>query len=103
MEVDNSYVNSEGSQSMEDPEEPSTPDDKFYIEGPCLEGDKDEETVKAIRYLLLSLLCPGWDIMPQLSSAPGVCIWPQDCAMSRERPVSSRTATTGLEGMEWHV
>uniref|UniRef100_A0AAZ3RRW2 Serine/threonine-protein kinase n=1 Tax=Oncorhynchus tshawytscha TaxID=74940 RepID=A0AAZ3RRW2_ONCTS len=27
MEVDNSYVNSEGSQSMEDPEEPSTPDD----------------------------------------------------------------------------
>uniref|UniRef100_A0A8C7VG57 Serine/threonine-protein kinase n=1 Tax=Oncorhynchus mykiss TaxID=8022 RepID=A0A8C7VG57_ONCMY len=48
MEVDNSYVNSEGSQSMEDPEEPSTPDDKFYIEGPCLEGDKDEETVKAI-------------------------------------------------------
>ncbi|XP_029533092.1 serine/threonine-protein kinase D3-like [Oncorhynchus nerka] len=48
MEVDNCYVNSEGSQSMEDPEEPSTPDDKFYIEGPCLEGDKDEETVKAI-------------------------------------------------------
>uniref|UniRef100_A0A674ANQ5 Serine/threonine-protein kinase n=1 Tax=Salmo trutta TaxID=8032 RepID=A0A674ANQ5_SALTR len=29
-------------------EEPSTPDDKFYIEGPCLDGDKDEETVKAI-------------------------------------------------------
>ncbi|XP_014060348.1 serine/threonine-protein kinase D3 isoform X1 [Salmo salar] len=48
MEVDNSYVNSEGSQSMDDPEEPSTPDDKFYIEGPCLDGDKDEETVKAI-------------------------------------------------------
>uniref|UniRef100_A0A4W5MQ10 Serine/threonine-protein kinase n=1 Tax=Hucho hucho TaxID=62062 RepID=A0A4W5MQ10_9TELE len=48
MEVDNSYVNSEGSQSMDDPEEPSTPDDKFYIEGPGLDGDKDEETVKAI-------------------------------------------------------
>uniref|UniRef100_A0A4W5MQ41 Serine/threonine-protein kinase n=1 Tax=Hucho hucho TaxID=62062 RepID=A0A4W5MQ41_9TELE len=29
-------------------EEPSTPDDKFYIEGPGLDGDKDEETVKAI-------------------------------------------------------
>lgn len=76
MEVDNSYVNSEGSQSMDDPEEPSTPDDKFYIEGPCLDGDKDEETVKAIRYLL-SLLRPGWDIMPRLSSAT-------DCAISRE-------------------
>ena len=50
MEVDNSDVNSEGSQSMEDPEEPSTPDDKiFYIEGSCLDGEKDEETVKAIR------------------------------------------------------
>ncbi|XP_067097311.1 serine/threonine-protein kinase D3-like [Osmerus mordax] len=49
MEVDNSDVNSEGSQSMEDPEEPSTPDDKiFYIEGSCLDGEKDEETVKAI-------------------------------------------------------
>ena len=55
MEVDNSDVNSEGSQSMEDPEEPSTPDDKFYIEGPCLDGDKDEDTVKAIRYLLRAI------------------------------------------------
>ncbi|KAM6954651.1 serine/threonine-protein kinase D3-like isoform 2-T2 [Aplochiton taeniatus] len=49
MEVDNSDVNSEGSQSMDDQEEPSTPDDKiFFIEGPCLDGEKDEETVKAI-------------------------------------------------------
>ncbi|CAB1340410.1 unnamed protein product, partial [Coregonus sp. 'balchen'] len=56
MEVDNSYVNSEGSQSMDDPEEPSTPDDKFYIEGPCLDGDKDEETVKAISPMTSSFI-----------------------------------------------
>ncbi|XP_064781597.1 serine/threonine-protein kinase D3-like isoform X2 [Oncorhynchus masou masou] len=56
MEVDNSDVNSEGSQSMEDPEEPSTPDDKFYIEGPCLDGDKDEDTVKAISPMTSSFI-----------------------------------------------
>uniref|UniRef100_A0A4W5R203 protein kinase C n=1 Tax=Hucho hucho TaxID=62062 RepID=A0A4W5R203_9TELE len=56
MEVDNSDVNSEGSQSMEDPEESSTPDDKFYIEGPCLDGDKDEDTVKAISPMTSSFI-----------------------------------------------
>uniref|UniRef100_A0A674C2H9 Serine/threonine-protein kinase n=1 Tax=Salmo trutta TaxID=8032 RepID=A0A674C2H9_SALTR len=56
MEVDNSDVNSEGSQSMEDSEEPSTPDDKFYIEGPCLDGDKDEDTVKAISPMTSSFI-----------------------------------------------
>ncbi|KAM4633549.1 serine/threonine-protein kinase D3-like [Polymixia lowei] len=49
MEVDNSDVHSEGGQSMDDQEEPSTPDDKiFYIEGPCLDGEKDDETLRAI-------------------------------------------------------
>ncbi|KAK6295055.1 hypothetical protein J4Q44_G00342810 [Coregonus suidteri] len=56
MEVDSSDVNSEGSQSMDDPEEPSTPDDKFYIEGPCLDGDKDEDTVKAISPMTSSFI-----------------------------------------------
>uniref|UniRef100_A0A6Q2YYF2 Serine/threonine-protein kinase n=1 Tax=Esox lucius TaxID=8010 RepID=A0A6Q2YYF2_ESOLU len=56
MEVDNSDVNSEGSQSMDEQEEPSTPDDKFYIEGPCLDGDKDEETVKAISPMTSSFI-----------------------------------------------
>nr|XP_019967172.1 PREDICTED: serine/threonine-protein kinase D3-like [Paralichthys olivaceus] len=49
MEVDNCDVNSDGGQSMDDQDEPSTPEDKlFFIEGPCADGEKDDETLRAI-------------------------------------------------------
>lgn len=46
MEVDVSDGNSDGGQSMEDQDELATPDD---VEGPCTDGEKDEETLRAIR------------------------------------------------------
>lgn len=46
MEVDISDGNSDGGQSLEDQDELPTPDD---IEGPCTDGEKDEETLRAIR------------------------------------------------------
>lgn len=50
MEVDNCDVNSDGGHSMDEQDELSTPEDKlFYIEGPCADGDKDDETLRAIR------------------------------------------------------
>uniref|UniRef100_H2USQ1 Serine/threonine-protein kinase n=1 Tax=Takifugu rubripes TaxID=31033 RepID=H2USQ1_TAKRU len=45
MEVDISDGNSDGGHSMEDQDELPTPDD---IEGPCTDGEKDEETLRAI-------------------------------------------------------
>ncbi|KAM7368337.1 hypothetical protein PAMP_014564 [Pampus punctatissimus] len=49
MEVDNCDVNSDGGHSMDEQDEPSTPDDKlFYIEGSCTDGEKDDETPRAI-------------------------------------------------------
>ncbi|KAF0023945.1 hypothetical protein F2P81_024575 [Scophthalmus maximus] len=49
MEVDNCDVNSDGGQSMDDQDEPSAPDDKlFFIEGPGTDGEKDDETLRAI-------------------------------------------------------
>ncbi|KAF7690466.1 serine/threonine-protein kinase D3-like isoform X1 [Silurus meridionalis] len=45
MEVDSSDVNSESSRGMDDPEEGSTPED---MDAPFMDGEKDEETVKAI-------------------------------------------------------
>uniref|UniRef100_A0A4W6DGG7 Serine/threonine-protein kinase n=1 Tax=Lates calcarifer TaxID=8187 RepID=A0A4W6DGG7_LATCA len=45
MEVDNCDVNSDGGHSMDEQDEPSTPEDKlFFIEGPCTDGEKDDET-----------------------------------------------------------
>ena len=44
MEVDNSDANSDGGHSMDEQ------DDKlFYIEGPCTDSEKDDETLRAIR------------------------------------------------------
>ncbi|XP_026856588.2 serine/threonine-protein kinase D3 isoform X1 [Electrophorus electricus] len=49
MEVDSSDVNSDSSRGMDDPEEVSTPDDKmFFMDASFMDGEKDEETVKAI-------------------------------------------------------
>ncbi|XP_053193435.1 serine/threonine-protein kinase D3-like [Scomber japonicus] len=49
MEVDNCDMNSDGGHSMDEQDEPSTPDDKlFYIEGSCMDGEKDDETLRAI-------------------------------------------------------
>ncbi|XP_054474550.1 serine/threonine-protein kinase D3-like isoform X2 [Anoplopoma fimbria] len=43
MEVDNSDTNSDGGHSMDEQ------DDKlFFIEGPCVDGEKDDETLRAI-------------------------------------------------------
>lgn len=46
MEVDSSDVNSESSRGMDDPEEAITPED---MDHPFMDGEKDEELVKAIR------------------------------------------------------
>uniref|UniRef100_A0A8B9KDE1 Serine/threonine-protein kinase n=1 Tax=Astyanax mexicanus TaxID=7994 RepID=A0A8B9KDE1_ASTMX len=49
MEVDSSDVNSENSRVMDDAEEVSTPEDKiFFMDASFMDGEKDEETVKAI-------------------------------------------------------
>lgn len=46
MEVDTCDGNSDGGHSMDEQDEPSTPDDKlFFIEGPCM----DDETLRTIR------------------------------------------------------
>lgn len=50
MEVDNCDVSSDGGHSMDEQDEASTPEDKlFFIEGSCTDGEKDEETIRAIR------------------------------------------------------
>lgn len=50
MEVDSSDSTSNGPRGLDDSEEPPTPDDKiFFIDPSFLEGDRDEETIKAIR------------------------------------------------------
>ncbi|KAM6992821.1 serine/threonine-protein kinase D3-like [Tautogolabrus adspersus] len=49
MEVDNCDVNSDGGHSMDEPDELSNTDDKlFFIEGPCTDSEKDDETLRAI-------------------------------------------------------
>ncbi|XP_071324201.1 serine/threonine-protein kinase D3-like isoform X1 [Trachinotus anak] len=49
MEVDNCDINSDGGHSIDEQDEPSTPEDKlFFIEGPCADGEKDDETLRAI-------------------------------------------------------
>ncbi|KAM9339590.1 serine/threonine-protein kinase D3-like [Symphorus nematophorus] len=49
MEVDNCDANSDGGHSMDEQEELSTPEDKlFFIEGPCTDSEKDDETLRAI-------------------------------------------------------
>lgn len=49
MEVDND-INSDGGQSMDEQDELSTSEDKLYfMEGPCTDMEKDDETIRAIR------------------------------------------------------
>ncbi|XP_028252341.1 serine/threonine-protein kinase D3-like isoform X2 [Parambassis ranga] len=49
MEVDNCDINSDGGQSMDEQDELTTPEDKlFFIEGHCTDGERDDETVRAI-------------------------------------------------------
>uniref|UniRef100_A0A3Q3NAS2 protein kinase C n=1 Tax=Labrus bergylta TaxID=56723 RepID=A0A3Q3NAS2_9LABR len=49
MEVDNCDVNSDGGHSLDEPDELSNADDKlFFIEGPCTDSEKDDETLRAI-------------------------------------------------------
>ncbi|XP_070844007.1 serine/threonine-protein kinase D3-like [Chaetodon trifascialis] len=49
MEVDSCDVNSDCGHSMDEQDELSTADDKlFFIEGPCTDGEKDDETLRAI-------------------------------------------------------
>uniref|UniRef100_A0A7N6B5S0 Serine/threonine-protein kinase n=1 Tax=Anabas testudineus TaxID=64144 RepID=A0A7N6B5S0_ANATE len=48
MEVDNCDVNSDGGHSMDEQDELSTPEDKLFFEGSCTDGEKDDETLRAI-------------------------------------------------------
>ncbi|RXM36095.1 Serine/threonine-protein kinase D3 [Acipenser ruthenus] len=49
MEVDSGDMNSDCSRGLDDPEEPSTPEDKiFFMDSPDLDGEKDEEQMKTI-------------------------------------------------------
>lgn len=54
MEVDSSEMNSDGGRGLDDVEEPSPPEDKmFFMDPGDLDGDKDEEAVKTIRFVKL--------------------------------------------------
>lgn len=54
MEVDSSDL--DGSRGLDDPEEPSTPDERmFEMDSPFLDREKDEEPIKTIRCNLFSL------------------------------------------------
>lgn len=49
MEVDSSDL--DGSRGLDDPEEPSTPDENMFdTDSPFLDREKDEEPIKTIRY-----------------------------------------------------
>lgn len=50
MEVDTCDVSSDGGHSMDEQDEPCAADDKlFFMEGSGADGDKDDETLRAIR------------------------------------------------------
>lgn len=52
MEVDSNEMNSDGSRGLDDVEEPSPPEDKMFFMDPAdLDGEKDEEAVKTIRFV----------------------------------------------------
>lgn len=49
MEVDSSEM--DGSRGLDDPEEPSTPEERMFdMDLPFLDREKDEEPIKTIRY-----------------------------------------------------
>lgn len=47
MEVDSSDM--DGGRSLDDPDEPSTPDGMFNMDSPFTDREKDEEPIKTIR------------------------------------------------------
>lgn len=54
MEVDSGDLDC--SRGLDDPEEPSTPDERlFEMDSPFLDREKDEEPIKTIRYSLFPL------------------------------------------------
>lgn len=54
-------MNSDGGRSLDDAEEPSPPEDKmFFMDAADLDGDKDEEPVKTIRFVKLKLWGVGF-------------------------------------------
>lgn len=55
MEVDSSDL--DGSRGLDDPEEPSTPDERMFdMDSPFLDREKDEEPIKTIRYEHIDLI-----------------------------------------------
>lgn len=49
MEVDSGDM--DGGRGLDDPEEPSTPDERMFdMDSPFLDREKDEEPIKTIRY-----------------------------------------------------
>lgn len=62
MEVDSGDL--DGSRGLDDPEEPSTPDERMFdMDSPLLDREKDEEPIKTIRYEDVDLIWVG-DTMP---------------------------------------
>lgn len=63
MEVDSSDL--DGSRGLDDPEEPSTPEENMFdTDSPFLDREKDEEPIKTIRYEDVWLSCPGFFSYP---------------------------------------
>lgn len=59
MEVDSSDL--DGSRGLDDPEEPSTPDERMFdMDSPFLDREKDEEPIKTIRCFSLWSYYPFW-------------------------------------------
>lgn len=59
MEVDSSDL--DGSRGLDDPEEPSTPDERMFdMDSPFLDREKDEEPIKTIRCFDLWPYFPVW-------------------------------------------
>lgn len=50
MEVEACDLNCDGGQSLDEQDEPSTPEDKlFFMDGSLGDAEKDDETARAIR------------------------------------------------------
>ena len=62
MEVDSGDL--DGGRGLDDPEEPSTPDERMFdMDSPLLDREKDEEPIKTIRYEDVDLIWVA-DTMP---------------------------------------
>ena len=49
MEVDSGDAGSEGGRSEDQDDVPGLEDKMFYLEGPSAEGERDDDTLRAIR------------------------------------------------------